>query len=163
MDWLHAAALALFVAVVAALDLRTRRIPNRIVFSFALVALGFAGAADGIQGLCWAAAGSVVGLALLLLPFATRNVGGGDAKVLAALGCFLGPRLVVSAFLCGSAFGGLAAQPLLWHARARNRPFRSTRATEAALGHPPSLAYAVPLGTGAVFALTLDWIGLSPL
>jgi prepilin peptidase CpaA len=54
-------------------------------------------------------AGAVVGLAMLLPAFAARWVGGGDVKLLAAFGAWLGPWETLVGGLYGIALGGALA------------------------------------------------------
>jgi prepilin peptidase CpaA len=79
-------------AVACVTDLRARRIPNALTFSAALAGLAAHAIVGGARGLAMAAAGWGVGLLLFLPLFALRGIGGGDVKLLAALGAWLGPR-----------------------------------------------------------------------
>ena len=84
------------VAIVAcAFDLRTRRIPNALTFGAALAALVFHRLTGGTDGAMLAASGWLVGLCLFFPFFALRGMGGGDVKLLAALGAWIGPQEVV--------------------------------------------------------------------
>jgi prepilin peptidase CpaA len=101
--------LATLVIVAAAFDLRTRRIPNW------LCAAGFlSGFACQIAFLKWAGAREAAlgaGLALLIyIPlFALRAVGGGDVKLMAAVGSIAGPKSWIAIFLITSILGGAIA------------------------------------------------------
>ena len=98
----------LLVALATVSDIRTRRIPNALTVSALLVALAlrsFLGAGalvDGLQG---------AGLAMLLvLPiFALGGLGGGDLKLLVAVGAFLGPQDLIIALLATAVAGGVLA------------------------------------------------------
>jgi prepilin peptidase CpaA len=90
-------------------DVRSRRIPNELT-------LGAAGAAFAYHAMIggWAAAGSaglgwLVGMALFLPFFLLRGMGGGDVKLLAAVGAWLGPRDVVYVGLYTMMAGGVLA------------------------------------------------------
>ncbi len=92
------AASHIFVGVILTLaciaDLRTRRIPNVLTFSAAVIAVLFHAATGG-----WAAVGSSVsgwllGVHLFFPMFALRGMGAGDVKLLAAVGAWLGPAQV---------------------------------------------------------------------
>jgi prepilin peptidase CpaA len=86
---------AILVAIIAcAFDLRTRRIPNALTFTAALAALVFHRVTGGVEGAAFAAGGWVLGLCLFLPFFIVRGMGGGDVKLLAALGAWLGPNQV---------------------------------------------------------------------
>lgn len=114
---------ALFIAAVAAIiDIRRGIIPNWLTLP------GFLGGlawhllfAEG-RGVLFALTGAVSTLLLFLVPFLRGGVGGGDFKLLAAIGSFLGPwsglRAAVAAALAG---GALAAALLLARARRAGR------------------------------------------
>lgn len=105
-------------AAAAATDVRTRRIPNALTLGAAVVGIAFGGAANGGYGLGWSVAGWVVGLLLFLPLFALRAMGGGDVKLLAAFGAWLGPALVCWVAVYGAiAGGGLALLLVLWRGR----------------------------------------------
>jgi len=96
--------LVVFVAVWAGvMDWRYRRIPNWLTVPAAAVGLLVNGALGGWAGV----RSSLLGLGLsllLLLPFVVlRAIGGGDWKLVGALGAFLGPNRLV-AVLVGSVF-----------------------------------------------------------
>jgi prepilin peptidase CpaA len=101
-----ALALAILGAAAAIEDVRTRRVPDTL--SQAMLATGLAAAI--LEGRAGASlAGAAVGLALLLPLFAKRWVGGGDVKLLAGLGAWVGPHAVVWTALCGLVGGGAVA------------------------------------------------------
>lgn len=106
-----AALVALFMALCAATDYRTRRIPNWLTVPAAISGLVFSAVSPHGIGLLPALAGFAVGLALLLLPWILGGGGMGDVKMLAALGAWLGPLWILVAFGLGSvlaAFGMVA-------------------------------------------------------
>lgn len=87
------------LCVAAVIDLRERRIPNWLN---ALVAVaGVLTTSIYASPVVWWASllGLLLGFAILLVPFALGFVGGGDVKVLAAVGAWLGPLGVIVAFL----------------------------------------------------------------
>jgi prepilin peptidase CpaA len=90
-------------------DLSTRRIPNVLTFGAALAALVYYTAVDGLVGLGWSAGGWVLGLAIWLPMFLLRGLGGGDIKLLAALGAWLGPVLAIWLALYAALAGGVLA------------------------------------------------------
>ena len=98
--------LLVLVAVSTVTDLKHRKIPN------AWTAAGVvAGLALGVmQGQLGAAVlGLVVALAIGLPLFAIGAVGGGDAKLVAAVGALMGPASLFSALLYAGIAGGVMA------------------------------------------------------
>jgi prepilin peptidase CpaA len=82
----------LFAVTAGITDLRRRRIPNWLTYPavpFAIALHGFAAAWPGV----WLSLkGAALGLALLLPFVLLRSLGGGDWKLVGALGAFFGPR-----------------------------------------------------------------------
>jgi prepilin peptidase CpaA len=167
-----AAQIVAVVVVLAACvtDLKTRRIPNVLTLGAALVGFGYHLIVGGWSGLFASLAGWGVGLALFLPLFALRGLGGGDVKLLAALGAWLGPGQTVWLAL----FTAIAGGPLAI-AMALSRGYLS-RAVKNVWGllmfwrvagvqpHPtltldspgmPRLPYAVPIAAGLVMTLWL--------
>jgi prepilin peptidase CpaA len=111
-----------FVALVAVLliatawDFATARVPNWLTLPAAIGALAWHAAAGGWAGMLASAAGWLVGIALLLVPWLLGGTGAGDAKLMGAVGAFLGPKGCFVAFLGTALVGGVAAVALLaWH------------------------------------------------
>jgi len=97
----------------AALDLQIRRIPNVLTLGAAvagflvnLVAYHGSGAVTSLEG--W-----LLGVALLLIPFAAHAIGGGDVKLLAAVGAWLGPHEALLTFVYAAVVGGVIALAVL--------------------------------------------------
>ena len=97
------------VLVAAAIDLRTHRIPNLLTFGSAAAALVYHAWTGGASGLGSSAAGWAIGVALFLPMFLLRGMGGGDVKLLGAVGAWLGPRAVLYAGLYSVLAGGILA------------------------------------------------------
>jgi prepilin peptidase CpaA len=168
VKWAIVAGLAL---AAAAWDLRFRRVPNALTFGTAAIAFALTGFHTGIEGLASSLLGCLTGLALFLPLFAVGGMGGGDVKLLGAFGACLGPKGVLwAAFWASMAGGVLAIVVGAWHGYLseafRNlggivgvwRAVGPTRIQGVTLGDSrgPRLAYAVPVGVGAMLAL---WLG----
>jgi prepilin peptidase CpaA len=93
----------------AAIDLRTRRVPNPLTMG--LAAIGVLYAAVGIGGLSLAASleGLAFGLALMLPGHLIGATGAGDVKLFAAAGAFVGPAHILTAFIYTALAGGVIA------------------------------------------------------
>lgn len=106
-------------------DIRSRRIPNKLVLIGILTGvvlngllptgMGFNSATPG--GLGWLAAlqGLGVGMAVLLPIYWLRAMGAGDVKLMAMVGAFLGPADVLGVVLATFIAGGvMAIVVVLW-------------------------------------------------
>ena len=89
------------VLVVAAsiFDVKTRRIPNPLLVAGLIIGVGWHIWHGGWNGLVASAAGFGLGLALMLPGWLLRFTGGGDVKLLAAVGSMLGAGTVIYAFV----------------------------------------------------------------
>jgi prepilin peptidase CpaA len=108
------AILAVAVTATAAVtDLRTSRIPNALTYP--AIALGLAlGLWPGAEPGTGARA---VGMLLGFLPawafFLVRGIGGGDVKLLAAVGALVGAPAIVAVWVHGAVFGAVLALGVL--------------------------------------------------
>lgn len=108
--------LLLLTTIVAVTDLVTHRIPNRITYPGILVALavnGFAQGWDGPRGLEDSLKGFALCGGLMVVSYVLFHVGGGDVKLLAMIGAFLGVEQGVEALLWTFIFGGMVGLVLL--------------------------------------------------
>jgi prepilin peptidase CpaA len=117
----------------AASDLLSRRIPNWLNVSIFCGGLLAQAAGGGPAALGQGLAGAGVGLAMLLPLFYFRWIGGGDVKLVAAAGAWLGPTLSFYATLFGLAGGGALAVLLLVRGGAPLRADVATNLKNAAL------------------------------
>ncbi|AMY12263.1 Flp pilus assembly protein, protease CpaA [Luteitalea pratensis] len=139
---------AVMTALVAcATDVRSRRIPNVLTVSAALLALLCRLLVGGPWALIGGLLGGVVGFLLFLPLFAVRGLGGGDVKLLGALGAWIGSNLVLWTALYTALCGGVMALGLaLWHGVLRRT-----------LGHLSlMLTHWRVVGPGPVAGLTLE-------
>jgi prepilin peptidase CpaA len=101
----------LLLAIACVADIRTRRIPNRLVAVLSVAGLVFSvtTAPHPWQGFVSGIAGLGLGLALWIPFYALRWLGAGDVKLFAAAGAWLGPaRTLEGAFIAAIAGGVLA-------------------------------------------------------
>lgn len=148
----------------SASDVLHRRVPNTLNGTICAVGLVWQLSAVGYPGLLEGALGVLAAFVLVIGPFAMGLYRGGDAKLVMALGAFLGPRLTIWMFVWGVAFGGVLAvvvfatagravrqsivENLMISARTATRP-------EVEAGRPARLhvPMAVAFAAGAVVAL----------
>ncbi|MFL6600889.1 MAG: prepilin peptidase [Steroidobacteraceae bacterium] len=99
-----------FVIAFAITDLRTRRIPNLLTVSAALVGLALNVRTAGSSGAMLSLAGLLTGLGAFLPFYLARGFGAGDVKAMAAIGAFLGGNgalLTAGWILMAGAIGGV--------------------------------------------------------
>src|SRR5690349_10516150 len=108
-DGLVVAILAVVTGLAAVIDLRTRRIPNALTGSLAVVGLGLAAAQLGTVGIGGAILGCLLGFAFMLPGNVFGATGAGDMKLFAAAGALLGPATTVRAFVLTAIAGGVIA------------------------------------------------------
>ena len=168
MPSLITATVVAFVALCVVTDMRTRRIPNAISGPAMLLGLLLNTAHMGTAGLLDSLTGLGVTIGVLLWPFAMGGIGGGDVKMMGAVGSLLGPRLALMGLAAGVILGGAA---MVWHLARQGRlsekvmatatmfqaaaltrsldPLRVSAADQGAIALP----YSVPLGLGTLAAL----------
>ena len=95
---LLATLVSIFVITAAVLDYRTKKIPNWITVPALLAAFVFHAVSPDSRGILWALAGFAVGFSLLIVPWLLGGGGMGDVKLLAALGAWLGPLMILAVF-----------------------------------------------------------------
>jgi prepilin peptidase CpaA len=169
MSFVQYAALA--VAVVGCVcDLRSRRIPNVLTFGAAVAAFVYHVATGGVAALGQSALGWLAGLLVFIVPFALRGLGGGDVKLVAALGAWVGPADAIWLAMYTAIAGGVMAivvavahgylrsvirnlMLLLCHWRVAGLTALPEITLESSSA--PKLAYAVPILVGMVTTLWL--------
>jgi prepilin peptidase CpaA len=107
-----------FALAAGVMDLRWKRIPNWWTLPGLLVGLSLNGIMSGGQGAKSSLLGALLGLALLLPFVVVRSLGGGDWKLVGALGAFLGPSRLWQV-LAGTIFvaGLMALVLVIWNRR----------------------------------------------
>jgi prepilin peptidase CpaA len=147
-------------------DLWSRRVPNKLTLGAA--AFGVMLAVLGLSGLTpmTAFGGIVVGLLLMLPGHLIGGTGGGDVKLLAALGTLLGPSGIAVAFLYSAIAGGALALIVAMHRRVLRETVGRTAALVGARGGSVAaiedtsknnrFAYAPAIAIGAL-AAALGW------
>ena len=164
-----AVAVAVVVALAAAFtDAQTRRIPNALVAAGAAAGCLFNTWTSGSAGLSRAVFGMAAGFCVFLPFYLLRGMGGGDIKLMAALGACLGALAVLQAALVASIAGavfaiavaarhGVLARTMAGAARLLGSWLtRGPRMSEElTLDNPATLKipYALPIAFGALFVV----------
>lgn len=171
------ALVALLTLTAATIDLRTRRVPNWLTLTGLGGALLLHLVMLGPAGLGFALLGFGTGFGLLLILWLIGGAGGGDVKLMGALGAWLGVSLTWRVFLVSTAVAAIAAGTVLV-ASLMSRGFRHVRRrylASGSAGRPNAnkatdearrradkqrrrlMPYAVPVAVGTWLVLALAW------
>lgn len=164
--------LVLLVAVIT--DIQSQRIPNVLTFPSALLAIGIHSVHTGFHGFLFSFYGMLAGTFLLLIPYIMGGMGAGDAKLMGAVGAFVGAKAVMGVFLLTALCGGIYAVGLVLVKRRIFKGFfrdlfetvKSVFLTKNYKVDIPSgkgrprLCYGVAIAMGAYLYIGLDLSGL---
>lgn len=106
-------ALIALVVLAAASDVRSREIPNWLTAAGILAGFSLHIYRAGWGGAKFAALGFGLACLLFLPLFFLRWLGGGDAKLMIAIGALSGWQMLLVIFILDAIFGGLAAAVLM--------------------------------------------------
>jgi prepilin peptidase CpaA len=128
-QWPFCLLLVALLGLALGYDVATRRIPNWLVLAGLLAGLAcslFATPDSGL-GLRQSLLGALAGLAVMLPLYFLRAMGAGDAKLMAAIGAFLGPMQVAGAALLTFVVGGALSLLAALCSRSLRRVFANLR------------------------------------
>jgi prepilin peptidase CpaA len=97
------------LAIATFTDLRSRRIPNWLVFPFMAAGIGVSAWLHGWHGVEQSLAGLGLGLLLFGVLAFMGGMGMGDVKLCAAVGAWIGPRQLITALVITAVAGGIMA------------------------------------------------------
>lgn len=154
----------------AVTDVRSRRVPNLLTGPSLLAGLGLHAALGGWHGVLQSFLGALICGGLFLILFLTGGMGGGDVKLIAAVGALAGLSHIFLILVLTGLSGGVMALVLV----ARKRRFRATFSNVGTLmvhhrehglePHPDlnvlnesalRLPYALAIASGTVLTLCL--------
>lgn len=158
------------------IDYAERRVPNWLNAAIAACGLALQATYAGWNGVGVGLLGLLVGFGVLIVPWAMHGMGAGDVKLMAAIGCWLGPWLTLLSFAAGAVIGGVAAVAMILstgraaHAMANLQTIRTKmRRWDTAFGEfggartfgqtSQLLPYGVPLTAGTIGVLLVYYIG----
>lgn len=165
--YLGGAVFLALLGVACASDLRTRRIPNRLVIVLLVAGFVFGQIVEpGFSGLGRAAGGALTGLVIWFPFWLLRMLGAGDVKLFAAGASWLGARVAVEAALFTGLTGGVLA--LLFMLAGQGFSFTALRLSHAmyepgTLRNAPvsrgrTLPYGVAIAAGLLLAAAFPGI-----
>lgn len=101
--------LAIILLIASFTDFRTQKIPNLLTFTGTFIAISYHLFSGGLQGFLFSFLGVVIGIAVLIVPYAMGGMGAGDVKLMGTVGSFLGAKGAFFSFLFTALFGGIYA------------------------------------------------------
>ena len=167
--------LAVALLVASYTDVRTGKIPNWITLP--CVAVGLVGhtvagllAGEGLGGLALAGGGLAVGFIPLYLAWRAGGIGGGDAKMMAAVGALTGWRFALAAMFYGFLVAGImalfvmVAKRITWRTLGRIWRFLylamlRARPADPATADSPKIPFGLALCIGSALQLTDTLLG----
>jgi len=102
-------ALLVVLVICATTDVINRKIYNVVLFPALLFAIGYNWYQGGLPVLGQSLLGMLVGLLILIIPFAMGGIGAGDVKLLGVIGAFKGVTFVLYTAIGMGLAGGLIA------------------------------------------------------
>jgi prepilin peptidase CpaA len=143
-------------------DVRSRRIPNWLVFPFFGLGVLAAGWLHGWQGVGQSLEGAGLGLLLYGILFWMGGMGAGDVKLCAAIGAWIGPsQLLISLVFTGLVGGAMALGWAVWGGFLKelflhtgDLVFRSKERGEVVLSNPlrRKMPYAPAIAIGTLIS-----------
>lgn len=158
------------------IDYSERRVPNWLNGAIALGGLLAQAACFQWAGLATGLLGMLVGFGLLIVPWLMHGMGAGDVKLMAAIGCWLGPWWTFWSFAVGAIIGGVVAVVMIVstgrtvHAITNMQTIRTKlKSLDTAFGEfggartfghtSQLLPYGVPLTAGTIGVLLAGYFG----
>lgn len=157
--------LLIVVAAAAYTDVRHGKIYNALTIPAMIAGLAIS-AAGGLKGLEQNLLGLGAGLALGGILMAAARLGGGDAKLMMAIGALKGVNFLIWSFLLGAVAGGLIAAVMLARRRVLARALLTTghAAIQTAVFHTAvpidaqteaRMPYSTAIAAGCIIALLM--------
>jgi prepilin peptidase CpaA len=162
------------VSLAAFFDLRSHKIPNILTYPSMVLALCYYSSIYGLKGFYFSLAGIGTGIGLLILPYILGGMGAGDAKLLGAVGGFIGAKATVISFVYIALIGCVYAVLLLFVKRKDFKGyfqglyltfklFLMTRNFIPDQPHVqrnrPRVYYGIAIAAGTICYIAFEWTG----
>ena len=142
-------------------DVRWRRIPNWLTYPAMLLGFIVHGITEGWNGVLSSGGGMAVGFIIFLIFYLLRLMGGGDVKLMAAMGALVGIKLTGMMFFISAFAGALISIAMLLHALSKNRLKNENGKTRKYLSRDLlknlTVPYGVAISMGAVITLLVSF------
>ena len=158
------------------IDYAERRVPNWLNAAILVAGLVAQAAFNGVEGAYQGMLGSLVGFAVLIVPWCMHAMGAGDVKLMAAIGMWFGPWMTCISFGLGAMIGGAIAvimivstgrarlamgnmKLILFKLQSRQTAFGDFGSARSFGETSQLLPYGVPLTIGSLIVLTIHVLG----
>lgn len=158
------------------IDYAQRKVPNWLNALIAASGLITQASYHGANGLIAGILGLLVGFSVLIVPWLMHGMGAGDVKLMAAIGCWIGPWLTLLSFAAGAILGGCAAvvmilstgravhaytnlQTIMTKLRRVETAFSDFGGARSFGNTSQLLPYGVPLTAGTIGILITHYVG----
>jgi len=161
----------LFIPLAAAIiymDVRYRRIPNKLVFATLITGIAFSAVFGGLAGALSSLGGLAVAFGMMFILHAFGTMGAGDVKLFAAVGSIVGISHVLQTLLVVAIMGGVLALGKMIYSRRVGRtmfgvvqffcgllPGQTVPRFEVPEDGSNTLPYAIPICCGALVSVFL--------
>lgn len=99
--------LFIFLIIAFVLDVRHHKLPNWLTASGMLIGIVYHLISNGIDGLIFSFLGLLVAGGIFLILYIFKAIGAGDVKLFAAIGSFVGIKMVLYMMMYSIIFGGI--------------------------------------------------------
>lgn len=106
-------------------DIKRRKIYNNVLLPALMLGILFNVIEGGFQGFKESVLGMMAGLGILMIPFISGGIGGGDVKLLAVIGAIKGYEFVFYSSMTMGVAGGLIALGTLIYNKKLTKTFKS--------------------------------------
>jgi prepilin peptidase CpaA len=171
VELLFTGSVVLFTLLCLVTDVRSRRIPNWLTVPAFGLGLAAHTAAGGFSGLQTSLGGFATGFGILFVLWLFGGGGGGDVKMMSALGAWLGATMVLQAFLASAVATVVIVLVATFQAAMPRWAAAMGRSGEGTVKRPTGscnpfkkpdrpgriVPYAVPLAVGTWAVLAFTW------
>ncbi|MFC0561247.1 A24 family peptidase [Halalkalibacter alkalisediminis] len=109
MEYTQQVILLIVLAIVAAIDIKQRKIPNFITFPLMIAGVCFSFIQGSYIGAGFSLLGIVLAFLLFFLPYAFGTLGAGDVKLMMGIGSWIGSSMIVFNGITVMIVGGVLA------------------------------------------------------
>jgi len=164
LQYVQYALLAVTVVAAAVVDLRERRIPNKITFPAIAAFLVLHTIQGGVDGLLFSLAGLGAGFSVLMAAYLMKLMGAGDVKLFSAIGACLGVTPLLTIFLLTSIAGGVHFMLVILAERMKAaRGGKAGDREDSAVKAGTRMSYGLAIAVGTLGAVALHLAGMDYL